>query len=235
MTGDRPERSTSTNLIVRVYGIRADGRPFSQQAQAGNLSHEGALLSGLEHELKVGDTIGVQYENKKVRCRVVWLIHAGQNPENQAGVQLLSDQECPWIEKLSPAEQSKPVAADSPLSSQNRRRFERHKLAFPIELRDEKASAPMRVHATDVGGNGCYIETIMPLAKGTRLKADFWLDADKISTPAIVRTCDGGVGMGIEFIGIEEATRKRLQEHLDKMASDDDAVSEAENKPSSQS
>jgi len=234
MTGDRPERNTSANLTVRVYGMRADGRPFSQLVQAGNLSQEGALLSGLENELKVGDTIGLQYGDKKIRCRVVWIINRGPAQKHQAGIQLLHNQECPWTAELSPAERSKPASKPDHLSSQNRRRFERHKLAFPLELRDEKSNAPMRVHATDVGGNGCYIETILPLPKGTRLKVDFWIDSEKISTPAIVRTCDGGVGMGVEFIGIEQETRRRLQEHLHRMASEDaPAEASAENKQTS--
>jgi PilZ domain-containing protein len=230
MTGDRRERSTTANQTVRVYGMRADGRPFSQLVQAGNLSLEGALLTGLEHELKVGDTIGLQYEGKKLRCRVVWVINAGAAEKNQAGIQLLSDQECPWTAHLSTSEQSKPDPKSDHLSPQNRRRFERHKLAFPLELRDECSIAPLFVHATDVGGNGCYVETLLPLPKGTRLKADFWIDSERISTPAIVRTCDGGVGMGIEFIGIEEATRKRLQEQLDKIVSENAAADEAEDR-----
>jgi len=230
MTADRPERSSTANLTVRVYGMRADGRPFSQLVQAGNLSMEGALLTGLEHELKVGDTIGLLYEDKKVRCRVVWVINAGTPEKNQAGIQLLSDQECPWMAHLSPADRSKPAPKPGHISPQNRRRFERHKLAFALELRDDRSSAPLFVNATDVGGNGCYIETILPLPKGTRLKADFWIDSQKVSTPAIVRTCDGGVGMGIEFIGIDEATRKRLQGQLDKMISEDAPADEAEDK-----
>ena len=40
--------------------MSADGRAFSQAARAQNISSEGALLSGIESELSVGDVIGVQ-------------------------------------------------------------------------------------------------------------------------------------------------------------------------------
>jgi hypothetical protein len=230
MTGDRPDRTPNANLTVRVFGIQADGQPFSQLASAGNLSGEGALLTGLEHELKVGDTIGVLYENKKVRCRVVWVINAGPVQKNQVGLQLLSDQECPWRDELS-EDKSRPSPRPNSVSPQNRRRFSRHKLSFPIELRAERVNAPLHASATDVGGNGCYIETLMPLQKGTRLKATFWIDAKKISTAAIVRTCDGGVGMGIEFIGMEEGIRKRLQQHLNTIReAQEQPATETENK-----
>jgi len=73
----------------------------------------------------------------------------------------------------------------------------------------------MRVNATDVSGNGCYVETIMPLTVATSLKVDFWIDQEHISSSAIVRTRDPGVGMGIEFTGLTEDTKRRFQAHLD--------------------
>jgi hypothetical protein len=213
MTEHRPEPRSTADLPVRVYGMGADGHAFTQPARAGNLSKEGALISGLEHELTVGDTIGVQYGDKKVRCKVVWVINAGALHKIQVGVQLLNDQDCPWKTELTSTVDGKPVV-ELPA---NRRRFYRHKISFPMELRDERVNTPMRVNATDVSGNGCYIETILPLPKGTTLKVDFWMDTEKIVTTAIVRTSDPGVGMGIEFIGLLEEKRNRLQQHLDKL------------------
>jgi hypothetical protein len=75
----------------------------------------------------------------------------------------------------------------------------------------------MRVNATDVSGNGCYVETILPLALGTTLRVEFWIDQEKISTSAIVRTSDPGVGNGVEFTGLTPDTKQRLQSHLDKV------------------
>jgi len=36
-------------------------------------------------------------------------------------------------------------------------------------------------------------------------------------TTAVVRACDPGVGMGIEFTGLNEEARQQLQGHLDKI------------------
>jgi hypothetical protein len=56
---------------------------------------------------------------------------------------------------------------------------------------------------------------MMPLPAGTTLRVDFWLDAEHISITAVVRTCDPGVGNGIEFTGMPETIKERTQDYLD--------------------
>lgn len=201
------------DLRIRVWGMGANDHPFNQNAVAQNVSLTGACISGLEQELKVGDVIGVQYDTKKARCKVIWLMEAGAIKKVQVGVQLVADQECPWISQL-PAEMRSNLPAPS---ADNRRQFQRHKISFPLEFRDERVNTPMRVNATDIGGNGCYVETAMPLAIATVLKLDFWIDQERVSSSATVRTRDPGVGMGIEFTGLPDPTKQRFQAHLDKL------------------
>jgi hypothetical protein len=202
------------DLKVRVWGMGANDQPFFQNAIAQNVSSTGACLYGIEHELKVGDVIGVQYETKKARCKVIWVVDAGALKKMQAGVQLVADQDCPWAAVLPP--DMKPD--ERTLQRQdNRRKFARHRISFPLELRDERVNTPLRVNATDISGNGCYVETVMPLEVGTTLRADFWIEQERLTATAIVRTRDPGVGMGIEFIGLPEETKKRFQAHLDKI------------------
>jgi len=201
------------DLRVRVWGMGANDQPFHQNATAQNVSCTGACICGLVQELKVGDVIGIQYEKKKARCKVIWVMEAGGIKRVQVGVQLVADQECPWLSEL-PLE----VRSNLPVASpDNRRKFQRHKISFPLELRDERVNTPMRLNATDISGNGCYVETVMPLAVSTSLRLDFWMDQEHVSTTAAVRTRDPGVGMGIEFTGLTEETKKRFQDHLDKM------------------
>jgi hypothetical protein len=192
-----------------MWGMSAEGRPFSQHARAQNISSEGALLSGVENELKVGDVIGVQCDDKKARCTVIWVMNTGAIKKNQVGVKLLADQECPWKTYL-------PIqgATVSVLPS-NRRRWPRHKISFPLELRDERINTPMRISATDVSGNGCYVETIMPLPIGTTLSVDFYLDNQHVKISAVIRTCDPGVGNGIEFTGMSLEGKQQFQAYLD--------------------
>jgi hypothetical protein len=203
------EPRVTVDLPVRVWGMTAAGHPFSQHARAQNISSEGALLAGIENELKVGDVIGVQCEEKKTRCTVIWVMNTGAIKKNQVGVKLLADQECPWKAYL-------PVQGATPtILPGNRRRWPRHKISFPIELRDERVQTPMRISATDVSGNGCYVETIMPLPIGTVLKVEFYLQNERVTITAIVRTCDPGVGNGIEFTGMPPEGKEHLQAYLD--------------------
>jgi hypothetical protein len=200
-------------LRLRVWGMGADNQPFHQNAIAQNVSRTGACICGFEHEVKVGDVIGIQYETKKARCKVIWVMEAGGLKKVQVGVQLVADQECPWLSQL-PEEMRTNLPPGVP---DNRRRFQRHKLSFPVELRDERVNTPMRVNATDISGNGCYIETVMPFPVSTLLRVDFWIDQERISGSAEVRTRDPGVGMGIEFTGLKEELKRALQTHLDKL------------------
>jgi hypothetical protein len=55
----------------------------------------------------------------------------------------------------------------------------------------------------------------MPVS--TVLRVDFWIDQERVTASATVRTCDPGVGMGIEFTGLPDESKKRFQAHLDKM------------------
>jgi hypothetical protein len=202
------------DLKVRVWGMGANNQPFFQNAMAQNVSATGACIYGIEPELKVGDVIGVQYEAKKARCRVVWVVNAGALKKTQVGVQLVADQDCPWTLAL-PADMKPDERTQN--RHDNRRKFIRHKISYPLEMRDERVNTPLRVHATDISGNGCYVETVMPLAVATALRIDLWIEDKRISSTALVRTKDPGVGMGIEFTGLQEEAKKEFQAHLDKL------------------
>ncbi len=209
MAEHQTEPRLTVDLPVRLWGMTAEGRAFSQHARAQNISSEGALLSGVENELKVGDVIGIQCDEKKARCTVIWAMHTGAIKKNQVGIKLLADQECPWKNYL-PLD-----GATVSISPSNRRRFYRHKIKLPLELRDERVQAPTRINATDVSGNGCYVESMLPLPLGTVLRIDFWLDSEHINITAVVRTCDPGVGNGIEFTGMPPDGKARMQAYLD--------------------
>jgi hypothetical protein len=208
----RPEPRVATDLIVRIWGMNAAGHPFFQNVEAKNISNAGALLTGLDHQLTAGDIIGVQNGAQKARFRVIWSIQTEPMHKTQIGVQLVDGQECPWKERLS---QPDPPQAEGT----NKRRFARHRIKFPLELNDPRHETPsMRTSATDISGHGCYVETRIPLAFGTQLEVTFWLDSEKVTTSAVVRASDPGVGMGIEFTGLADDTQKRLQDFLEKQS-----------------
>ena len=210
---NRPESRLEADIPVRVWGMDADARPFFQNASAGNISSDGALLSGINHPLKTGEVIGIQYGERKARFRVIWVIDAGPVRKIEAGVQLLAQQQLPWKDLTPPISR-----AGSKHIGPNKRRFVRHKVLFPIEIGFPDARrAHMQTNATDIGGRGCYVETLLPLTQGTEVLIIFWMDSEKIKTSGIVRASDPGVGMGIEFTALDNQVQERLQELLEKL------------------
>lgn len=223
------EPRLDVELPVRVFGMGADGRPFLHKAQARNISHHGAKLSGMETQLKPGDVIGVQVGDAKARCKVIWVVDAGQAQKIAVGVSLIEGQPCPWEKEM---QQAQPAAGTAPRiapSSENKRTFPRHRVPFPLEIRDQDGvGSHMNTKSADISARGCYVETMLPLPVGKGLNITLWLDSERISTPAVVRSCDGGVGMGIEFTGLDENTRERLQQRIEAMAAETEASENTE-------
>jgi hypothetical protein len=214
---EAPELRVALDLIVRIWGM-ANGRAFFQSVHARQLGHEGAVLSGIEHPLQAEDVIGVQYGDKKARFRVLRVKDLGLPQRIQADVQLLSGQQCPWKELVredAETSENRPAAVNG-----DQRRFRRLKVKFPLELRDERGGPAMQTNTADASGRGCYVESMVPLPLGTKLTITFWIDSEKIATGAAVRASDPGVGMGIEFIGLDEKIKARLQSHLEALADD---------------
>jgi len=212
MLEKKTEPRVTVDLPVRIWGMSARGQPFSQHARAQNITSEGALLQDVENDLKIGDVIGVQCEDKKARCTVIWTEDAGGIKKNQVGLRLLADQRCPWEKHLPPK-----VPGRISISRLNRRKYHRHKIGVPIEVRDQRMRSPIRVNTTDVSGNGCYLELMMPMPVGTVVRVEIWMDKERLSITAMVRTCDPGVGNGIEFTGLPPDKKARLQAYFDEI------------------
>jgi hypothetical protein len=220
------EIRVDVDLSIRVFGLDADGRPFSQNAHARNVSEHGAKLSGLEHPLKAGDTIGLQMGDQKARCKVIWVVDAGPQ-KIEAGVKMVEGLPCLWQKEMEQKQQAAAPAPRPPVM--DKRKFPRQRVPFSLEIQDENGlETHMRTRAADINRGGCYVETLLPLPTGRRLNISFWLDSEKITTKAVVRTCDGGVGMGIEFTGLDQATQERLQKQVEAMAAEAEASQNAE-------
>jgi hypothetical protein len=217
-----PEPRFDVDLMIRVFGMDANHRPFSQEVHARNISEHGAKFSGLETQLALGDIIGAHFGARKARCEVMNVEDAGALRGIEVGVRLMEGQTCPWQEEvgIQRATADASIAGSKPVASE-KRRFPRQRISFPVEIRDHSgAGMHMRTNTSDIAGSGCYIETRMPLPVNHILEITFWLNSEPVHTSATVRTCDGGVGMGIEFTGLDEPTRKRLQQHVEAAAAE---------------
>ncbi len=100
----RRESRWIANLEVMVWGVDIKGERFLQDAHARDISLSGAMLTGLDADLRSGDVIGILYGKKKARYRVVWIRYDGDGDKMQVAVHRVEADECPWRELLTDAE-----------------------------------------------------------------------------------------------------------------------------------
>ncbi|HKH98134.1 MAG TPA: hypothetical protein VJ999_03415 [Candidatus Sulfotelmatobacter sp.] len=113
MLDRRQEPRTEVDLGLLVWGVDTRGERFLQEVRAREVSLRGALLSGLDTELRSGDVIGILYAGKKARFRVVWVRHAGDSHKIQAAVHRLEADACPWLDLLSELSELGPPAVST--------------------------------------------------------------------------------------------------------------------------
>jgi hypothetical protein len=85
--GKRRYKRIVTALPVRLWGMDARGRPFSEVSKAENVSRTGVLLRGVPAKLAVGDIIGLRCQEKKYQFRVVWTGVEGSSEAGSVGLQ----------------------------------------------------------------------------------------------------------------------------------------------------
>jgi len=94
-------RVPADDLPVQIWGVDTHGVPFLQNAFARNLSVRGALLTGIEQELRAGDLLGVQHKGKRARFRIVWIgYYSDPRQMIEAAIHRLDGDDCPWQEEL---------------------------------------------------------------------------------------------------------------------------------------
>jgi len=96
----RSEERIPSDVTLLVWGVDTRGERFVQHARAQDISLGGALLCGLESDLRSGDVIGILYAGKKARYRVVWVRYAEATAKLQAAVQRFAGDLCPWADLL---------------------------------------------------------------------------------------------------------------------------------------
>jgi hypothetical protein len=199
-------------LTVTVIAVDTNGESFQQAARAQKLTQESVLLAGIRHPVQPGREIEVRFkdEGRELQGRVAWTREMDRPGTFQVGVSVLQPSASPWRPSgNSQFEGPQPVAIPK-----ERRRNTRYKLALGVEVYEPTSKARVQLSTADVSASGCYMETMFPSPVGTSLHLTLWVRAEKLETEAIVRTCDSGVGMGVEFIGLVPTVRQRLEGFL---------------------
>ena len=96
----RRELRRPIDLPLLVWGVDVQGERFLQEARARDISLSGALLSGLDADLRSGDVIGILCGKKKARFRVIWVRYDGNGEKMQVAIHRIESDQCPWAELL---------------------------------------------------------------------------------------------------------------------------------------
>ena len=99
-----------------------------------------------------------------------------------------------------------------------RRKYPRVKARVPVEIYVDGADTPLRCATLDLSVGGCYIESMLPFPKGTRLELKLAI-ADTLVIEGVVTTCDPQVGNGIAFSRMLPEDVEALRSFIEGQAS----------------
>ena len=222
--GPLRELRVRLQLPVRVWGLDAQGKPFSHNTRTIEISALGARLAG-PLSMQQGDVVGIQYGEAKARFRVVWL---GKDESGTAaiGVECVEPGKCIWTEVLAKAAVEKPAvftpvqapgsaAAPAPPAegvwpSTERRRYPRFSCTGALRAKQSGTDFTAVQKLTDLSLGGCYGESMAPFEPDTVLEMVLEVGGESIHASGMVRTCHPSMGNGIGFTAIQPEDWKKL-------------------------
>ncbi|MFB3915727.1 MAG: hypothetical protein ACE14M_03295 [Terriglobales bacterium] len=203
-------------LPIRIWGMDAYGRPFTQSATTVDISRQGARIKDLACELNPGEIVGIQHGTEKARFRVCWvsMARALQYP-GQLGVNCIEPARCIWERELrqatqrtlSPMQSGPPVASAPPgslssvvpVAADVQSATQTFACKGTAEIRVVPTGAQHRGTLTRISALGCYIETFSPLPVQTNVELLLKTVDLELRCTASVRTSDAHFGMGLNF------------------------------------
>ena len=199
-------------LTVSLWGMDASLKPFTETAKTRQIA-ERAVEVYFPRQLALGEIIGLAYQGKKSRFRVIQSFISSANTYRIT----LEDTRTAGADCMWKAEMASP---DVVVARGERRREARLTVVGSAQLFNAEGSSST-AKITDISRAGCYIETYAPAPVGTEMRALLALEGVRdLDVTAVVRTCHPSIGMGIEIIGFAIAEdRQRLHTLVEALAS----------------
>ena len=104
----------------------------------------------------------------------------------------------------------------TPSFGQDRRHFPRIRCFIAVELRCEGWEAPVWGNLSNVSAGGCYIETVEPIRRNTKLEVGLWANNGKVWVKGIV--INGVVtennptfGVRLQYTDMDPGSRETLR------------------------
>ncbi len=209
----RREARKEVTLSVRIFGTDSNGRPFSDCVSTVNVSLEGAMIEGLNRPIKAGEIIGLTYGKNKARFRGQWVGQPGSGQQGRMGIQNVLPGRCLWdipLPQNGMDEKGRVLAPSHPKP--------RMKCSTSAELRPA-GEAPVWSKIGDISEGGCFVEMMIPLKPGTRLKISLWLKDNKVAAEGVVANSRPGFGIGIRFTEMSPQDAEKLRQFVKSLVS----------------
>jgi PilZ domain len=97
------------------------------------------------------------------------------------------------------------------------RRYQRAKLPKGLAVGWQSGTQHELSRADIVALGGLFIRTANPAPMGSSLRLVFNLPEGEVRARAVVRSSKPGEGMGVEFVGMDQIARGRLQSTLKRL------------------
>lgn len=92
-------------LPIRIWAKDIENHPFNELAHTLDITPQGARIGAVHYQLKLGDKVMVQYRQRKIGFKVVWVRALEGTKEFQIGVEALESGET-WGLELNGCDQA---------------------------------------------------------------------------------------------------------------------------------
>lgn len=92
----RNRNRTKAVLPVRVRGTDAAGKVFEELAHTLDVTPNGARLGAIRRELNLLDEVVIQFRQRRIAFRVIWVKKMKGTSEFQVGLEALVQEREPW-------------------------------------------------------------------------------------------------------------------------------------------
>jgi hypothetical protein len=167
------------------------------------------------------EIIGLQYKHKKARFKVVWLGKPGTKSQEQLGVTRIPGEPEIWPIELPTLEMNDQYEPPTPPKKKEseKRDLKRYACSGGIEVRVRHSQRTGVWGAlTEISLGGCYTQMNSPYAKDAAVDFVIRVGTVEIKGHGIIRASMNGAGMGVEFVGLPDTDRERLEYLIEKFS-----------------
>ena len=210
----RREPRKDIRVPVRIFGTDVSGKPFNENVFTVNVSRGGAMVIEVRTQLKVGETIGIVYGQKKSRYQVRWVGAPSGPNANLAGLESVKTEDLLWDFPLPAAGADDAVKARA---INERRQNPRMRCSLSVELHPATQENRIWGRVADISLGGCFVEMSSPVKEGTQLRLALWLDDKKIWARGKIAGVRLGSGVGIQFLEMKDEDRDQLKRYVETL------------------